>query len=80
LFDLAARSTPKGSEALGYGLIMAVWANVQQFAPWFGSKLNESFHVSLGGLIWINMVAVMALIALVPLMPRSIMARREGEH
>lgn len=80
LFDLAARSTPKGSEALGYGLIMAVWANVQQFAPWFGSKLNESFHVSLGGLIWINMVAVMALIALVPLMPRSIMARREGER
>ena len=80
LFDLAARSTPKGSEALGYGLIMAVWSNVQQFAPWFGSTLNQTFHVSLNGLIWINVVASMALVALVPLMPRSIMSRREGEH
>jgi predicted MFS family arabinose efflux permease len=80
LFDLAARSTPKGSEALGYGLIMAVWSNVQQFAPWFGSTLNQTFHVSLNGLIWINVVASMALVAVVPLMPRSIMSRREGEH
>jgi predicted MFS family arabinose efflux permease len=80
LFDLAARSTPKGSEALGYGLIMAVWSNVQQFAPWFGAALNQNFDVTLGGLIWINVVVAMALVVLVPLMPRSIMARREGEH
>jgi Na+/melibiose symporter-like transporter len=80
LFDLAARSTPKGSEALGYGLIMAVWGNVQQFAPWFGSTLNQHFHVSLGGLIWINVAVALALVALVPLMPRTIMNRREGEH
>ena len=80
LFDLAARSTPKGSEALGYGLIMAVWSNVQQFAPWFGSTLNQNFHISLNGLIWINVVVALALIVLVPLMPRSIMDRREGEH
>ena len=80
LFDLAARSTPNGSEALGYGLIMAVWSNVQQFAPWFGAALNQHFDVSLGGLIWINVVVAMALVALVPLMPRFIMNRREGEH
>jgi predicted MFS family arabinose efflux permease len=80
LFDLAARSTPNGSEALGYGLIMAVWSNVQQFAPWFGASLNQHFHVTLGGLIWINVIVAMALIVLVPLMPRSIMNRREGEH
>ena len=80
LFDLAARSTPKGSEALGYGLIMAVWSNVQQFAPWFGSALNQHFGVTLGNLIWINVAVAMALVALVPLMPRAIMNRREGEH
>jgi len=80
LFDLAARSTPKGSEALGYGLIMAVWSNVQQFAPWFGSALNERFHISLSGLIWINVVVALAIVGLIPLMPRSIMSRREGEH
>jgi predicted MFS family arabinose efflux permease len=80
LFDLAARSTPKGSEALGYGLIMAVWSNVQQFAPWFGSALNQQFRVTLGGLIWINVAVALALVALVPLMPRAIMNRREGEH
>lgn len=80
LFDLAARSTPRGSEALGYGLIMAVWSNVQQFAPWFGATLNHHFNVTLGGLIWINVVVAMALVALVPLMPRAIMDRREGEH
>ena len=51
LSGLAARSTPKGSGALGYGLIMAVWSNV-----------------------------AVALVALVPLMPRAIMNRREGEH
>jgi predicted MFS family arabinose efflux permease len=80
LFDLAARSTPKGSEALGYGLIMAVWSNVQQFAPWFGATLNQHFDVTLDGLIWINVAVAMALVALVPLMPRAIMSRREGEH
>ena len=80
LFDLAARSTPKGSEALGYGLIMAVWSNVQQFAPWLGSTLNQAFGVTLHGLIWINVAMAMALVALVPLMPHSIMSRREGEH
>ena len=80
LFDLAARSTPKGSEALGYGLIMAVWSNIQQFAPWLGSTLNQTFHVSLSGLIWINVAVAMALVGLVPLMPRSIMSRREGQH
>jgi predicted MFS family arabinose efflux permease len=80
LFDLAARSTPKGSEALGYGLIMAVWSNVQQFAPWFGSTLNQTFGITIAGLIWINVVVAMFWIALVPLMPRSIMNRREGEH
>ena len=80
LFDLAARSTPKGSEALGYGLIMAVWSNVQQFAPWFGASLNQHFGITLGGLIWLNVVVAMALVLLVPLMPRSIMDRREGEH
>ncbi|MCF7732903.1 MAG: MFS transporter [Akkermansiaceae bacterium] len=80
LFDLAARSTPKGSEALGYGLIMAVWSNVQQFAPWFGAALNQHFHITLGGLIWINVVVAMSLVTLIPLMPRSVMNRREGEH
>ena len=80
LFDLAARSTPKGSEALGYGLIMAVWSNVMQFAPWFGSTLNQHFHISLVGLIWINAAAAMALVGIVPLMPRAIMDRREGQH
>jgi len=80
LFDLAARSTPKGSEALGYGLIMAVWSNVQQFAPWFGATLNQHFHITLSGLIWINVVVAMAFVGLLPLMPRSIMCRREGEH
>ena len=80
LFDLAARSTPRGSEALGYGLIMAVWSNVQQCGVWFGSFLNQYCHVSLAGLIWINVGVAMALIGLVPLMPRMIMNRREGEH
>lgn len=80
LFDLAARSTPKGSEALGYGLIMAVWSNVAQFAPWFGAALNHHFEVSLGALIWTNVVVAMSLVALVRFMPDSIMNRREGEH
>ncbi len=79
LFDLAARSTPKGSEALGYGLIMAVWSNVAQFAPWFGAALNHHFEITLGGLIWINVVVAMALVAVVRFMPDSIMNRREGE-
>lgn len=43
-------------------------------------SVNEHFHVTLGGLIWINVIVAMALVALVPLMPRSIMNRREGQH
>lgn len=78
LYDLAARSTPKGTEALGYGLIMAVWSNMMQFAPWLGAKLNQS--IPLSGMIWINVIYVLALVALVPLLPKAIISRREGER
>ena len=50
LMDLAVRSTPAGSEGLGFSLMVSV-RNLALFGTdWFGSKLLDQYHFSFNSL------------------------------
>ncbi len=85
LFDLAARATPKGSESFGYALLMSVY-NVAVFAvsnpvgSWLYERPGLAWHHNLTRLIWLNTGTSVLAFVLVPLLPRMLLARREGER
>jgi Na+/melibiose symporter-like transporter len=79
LYDLATRATPKGSESFGFGLMMSV-RNVALFATSdvVGSRLYAHYHVGFKSLVWINALATLAVLAFVPLLPKTLLAARES--
>lgn len=94
LFDLATRSTPRGGEAMGYALMMSV-RNLALFgSDYLGSWLIEHhLHIAIAGitiidhakfsfyqLIWLNSGSTLLALTAVPLLPRAVMSRREGEE
>jgi predicted MFS family arabinose efflux permease len=79
LYDLAARATPKGSESFGFGLMLSI-ANIGQFAisdP-IGSLLYARYHFPLSKLVWVNTLSTLAVLLFLPLVPRALLAAREG--
>ena len=80
LFDLAVRSTPKGSEALGYSLLISVWNIGLMLGTKIGPTLYEHvLHKNMGSLIWLNAGITLAGIFIVVLMPKNLVNRREGK-
>jgi predicted MFS family arabinose efflux permease len=77
LFDLAARATPKGSEALGYSIIMSVWNWGLFFSDIIGSALFEKFHLSFKSLVWANSATTALALLAVPFLPKVLMDRHE---
>ncbi|MDB4980660.1 MAG: hypothetical protein JWM82_1412 [Myxococcales bacterium] len=79
LFDLAARATPKGSESFGYSLILSVY-NVALFgvSDVLGSYLYGGLHWRFTSLVWVNALSTAAVLLFVPLLPRALVAAREG--
>jgi hypothetical protein len=73
LFDLAARATPKGSEALGYSIIMSVWNWGLFFSDIIGSALFEKFHLTFKSLVWANSATTALALLAVPLLPKILM-------
>jgi predicted MFS family arabinose efflux permease len=79
LFDLAVRSTPKGSEALGYSLLIGVWNIGLMLGTKTGPMLYEHwFHRQMNSLIWLNAGVTLAGVFLVYLIPQKQVAQREG--
>jgi MFS family permease len=79
LFDLAVRCTPKGSEALGYSLLIGVWNFGLNLGSKTGPMLYERwFHRDMNQLIWLNAGVTMAGLVLVFFMPRMLVDQREG--
>jgi len=79
LFDIAVRSTPKGSEALGYSLLIGVW----NIGLMIGNKTGpmfyeEVFHRNINSLIWLNAGVTLAGVIIVLFLPASLVAQREG--
>jgi MFS family permease len=80
LFDLAVRSTPKGSEALGYSLLISVW----NIGLMIGSKIGPTLyeHVlnkHMNSLIWLNAGVTLAGVVFVFLLPKALVEMREGK-
>ena len=80
LFDLAVRSTPKGSEALGYSLLISVWNIGLMIGSKTGPTLYQHlFNKNMNSLIWLNAGVTLAGIILVFLLPKILVDSREGK-
>ncbi len=79
LYDLAARATPKGSEALGYSIIISVWNWGLFFSDLIGSALYENKHFTFKQLVWLNSATTLLVLIAVPFLPKLLVDRREEE-
>jgi hypothetical protein len=79
LYDLSARATPRGSEALGYSLIMAVGNFAIGLSDVFGTQLSRAYHLRFFDMIWINAATTGAILFFIPFLPRILVMRREGD-
>jgi Na+/melibiose symporter-like transporter len=72
LMDLAARATPRGSEGLGFGLMMSVRNGGLALSDIGGSWLIGQHHVSFFSLVWLNAgTTALGLLAL-PFLPQML--------
>ena len=77
VYDLAARGTSKGSEALGYSIMMSVWNLTNSLSDWAGSSLYTHFGLTFAHLVWLNSgTTVLALLA-VPFLPRLLLEKKD---
>lgn len=79
LFDLAARATAKGSEALAYSLMIACWNWGLSLSDVLGSWLFDSFHQTFMNLVWVNAGTTALVLIVVPFLPGHLVDRKEGE-
>ena len=79
LMDLAVRSTPAGSEGLGFSIMISV-RNLALFGTdWFGANLLDQYHLSFAFVVIANSVTTLIAVPLVFLLPRIIVARKDAE-
>ncbi len=78
VYDLAARGTPKGSESIGYAVMMSVWNLTNALSDWVGSQLFTYFHLTFRNLVWVNAGTTVLVLLVVPLLPAALMSRRDG--
>ena len=79
VYDLAVRGTPRGSEALGYSVMMSVWNLTNALSNLLGSWLISHHIVSFTGLIWLNAGTTAMVLIFVPFLPAVLMNRRDGD-
>jgi len=79
LMDLAVRSTPRGCEALGFALMMSVRNFGLGISDVIGTQLMDQYHIRFATLIMVNALFTLAVLIFVPLLPRAVLNRREGE-
>ncbi|MBZ5697119.1 MAG: MFS transporter [Acidobacteriia bacterium] len=77
LMDLAARATPRGSEGLGFALMMSVRNGGQALSDIFGSWLIDQHHVSFFKLVWLNAGTTALILLVIPFLPRLIIDHRD---
>jgi predicted MFS family arabinose efflux permease len=79
LFDLAARATPKGSEALAYSLMIACWNWGLSLSDVLGSWLFDKFDQTFMNLVWVNAGTTAVVLIVVPFLPGNLVDCKEGE-
>ncbi len=80
LYDLAARATPKGSEAVGYSVIMSVWNWGLFVSDLVGSALYQDYHVTFKNLVWLNAATTLLVLFAVPFLPKALVDTKEVEE
>lgn len=78
VYDLASRGTPKGSEALGYSVMMSVWNLTNSLSDWIGSTLFTKFGLTFWHLVWINSGTTLLVLLVVPLIPKALLYQTDG--
>ena len=79
LMDLAVRSTPSGSEGLGFSIMVSV-RNLALFGTdWLGASLLDHYHLSFASLVIANSATTLIAVPLVLLLPGAIVGRRDAE-
>ncbi|HEY2707637.1 MAG TPA: MFS transporter [Caulobacteraceae bacterium] len=79
LVDLATRATPRGSEGLGYALMISI-TNITRFGTDFlGSLLLDKWRLPFGDLVLANAGTTLIAVPLVLLLPLALVNRRESE-
>ena len=79
LMALAIRATPKGSEGLGFSLMMSVRNFALFGSDIFGSWLLDKYRVPFGALVISNSAITAIAIPLVLLLPLSLVAKKDAE-
>jgi predicted MFS family arabinose efflux permease len=78
LMDLAARATPRGSEGLGFALMMSVRNGGQAISDIFGSWLIDQHHVSFFKLVWLNAGTTALILIVIPFLPKILIDRSDA--
>jgi predicted MFS family arabinose efflux permease len=78
LMDLAARATPRGSEGLGFALMMSVRNGGQALSDICGSWLIDQHHVSFFNLVWLNAGTTALVLIVIPFLPRILIDARDA--
>ena len=79
MMDLAIRATPKGSEGMGFSLMMSV-RNLTLFgSDWVGSKLLDTYHLHFNTLVIANGVTSFIAVPLVLLLPTLIVMTKDAD-
>jgi MFS family permease len=79
MMDLAVRSTPSGSEGLGFSLMMSVRNFTLFGSDWAGSKLLETYHLQFNTLVLANAATSFIVIPLVLVLPSIIVMTRDAQ-
>jgi predicted MFS family arabinose efflux permease len=80
VYDIALRATPKGSEAIGYAVMMSMWNLTNAVSDLTGSFIFERLCRSayLGPLVWIDAATTLVVILAVPFMPKALSTKESA--
>ena len=75
--DLTARATPRGSEALGFSLMISASNVAWKFSDVLGSWLYQHRHFHFPWLVLLNAGTTLAMLLILPFVPRSLTDQSE---
>jgi predicted MFS family arabinose efflux permease len=79
LVDLSVRATPRGSEGLGYALMISINNLARIGTDFLGSAMLDKLHLPFNALVVMNVATTAIAVPLVLLLPRALVMRREEE-
>lgn len=79
LVDLSVRATPRGSEGLGYALMISINNLARIGTDFLGSLMLDKLHLPFSTLVVTNAATTAIAVPLVLLLPAALVMRREDE-